>query len=121
MVDKYEDLIVKYKERIKKDFGDQAANPVTPPSKITSKEYSQFKSELFPKHYGFYEKMCNSSEKILKMNVDGKQAKKIQKHLDLCHLNVTPSGVISFSLLAPMIIMIFGSLIIGLVETELGK
>ena len=34
MVDEYEDLIVKYKERIKKDFGDQAANPVSPPSKI---------------------------------------------------------------------------------------
>ena len=39
IVDEYEYLIVKYKERIKKDFGDQAANPSRPASKITSKEY----------------------------------------------------------------------------------
>ncbi|MBU1111175.1 MAG: hypothetical protein KJ896_00210, partial [Nanoarchaeota archaeon] len=112
MVDQeYEDLIVKYKEKIKQEFGDQSANPVTPPSKVTSKEYTEFKKELYPLHYSLYEKACNYSEKLFKMKVAGKQAANIQKHLDLCHLNVTPSGVMSFSILAPLTIAVLGALI----------
>jgi len=112
MVDKeYEDLIVKYKEKIKSEFGDQAANPVTPPSKVTSQEYTQFKKELYPLHYSLYEKACNFSENILKFKVTGKQAEKIQKNLDICHLNITPTGVMSFSILLPLIYIVFGSLV----------
>jgi hypothetical protein len=111
MVDEYDDLIVKYKEKIKQEFGDQAANPVNPPSKITSKDYSDFKKELYPGHYGFYEKACNFSEKLLKLKVDEKTGTKIQKNLDMCHLSVTPSGVIALSFLAPIAMILFGSLI----------
>lgn len=111
MADEYEDLIVKYKEKIKQEFGDQTANSVTPPSQVTSKEYSDFKEELYPGNYGRYEKACNFAEKILKLKVEKKQADAMQKHIDLCHLKITPSGAMSLSILLPMFIMVFGALI----------
>jgi hypothetical protein len=110
-MEEYEDLIVKYKEKIKQEFGDQAANPANPPSKVTSREYSQFKSELYPAHFSYYEKACAFSEKTLKLKPNPKQAENLQKYIDLCHLNVTPTGVISLSLLLPIVIIVFGSLI----------
>ncbi len=117
MVDEYQDLVVKYKEKIKEEFGHQAAQATTntPANKITSREYGEFKSELFPTSYTMYEKACNFSEKAFKLKVGEKQAKKLAKYIELCHLNVTPSGVVAFSLLAPMIFIFFGSLISFLV------
>ena len=35
----------------------------------------------------------------------------MQKNLDLCHLNVRPSGVIALSFLFPLIVIVVGSLI----------
>ncbi|MBT3297421.1 hypothetical protein HN385_00695 [archaeon] len=107
----YEDLIVKYKERIKSEFGDQAANPTNPSSKITSVEYTDFKKELYPGHYSLYEKACNFSQNILKLKLPQKQKDKLQKHLDICHLNTTPSGVIALSMLLPLAIVFLGSFI----------
>ena len=43
----YQDLLEKYKARIKGEFG--SASAVSP--KVTTKEYSDFKSELYPGHY----------------------------------------------------------------------
>ncbi len=111
MTDAYQDLIVKYKEKIKQEFGEQAANPANPRNKISSTEYEQFKQELFPTHYSLYEKACNYSEQLFKMKVGGKQAEKIQKYLDVCHLNVTPSGVVALSFVLPLLLMFFGSII----------
>ena len=49
-----------------------------------------------------------------------KTAVGIQKDLDACHLNTTPSGVISFSILAALMVMVFGSLIMYAVPALLG-
>ncbi len=105
--DDYLKLLEKYKSKIKEEFGD---HPVTTP-KVTSKEYHQFKQELYPGRYTLYEKACNFSEKILKMKVSGKTAEKLVKDIETCHLNVSPSGVFSFAILLPLLIVIFGSLI----------
>ena len=103
----YEQLLQKYKERVQKEFG----QPLTTQTKVTSREYEDFKTELYPNHYTFYEQACNKAESILKMKVDGKTAEKIQKSLDVCHLNCTPSGVISLSIALPLLVIVFGSLI----------
>ena len=95
MEDDYQQLLEKYKARIKEEFGEHA---VLTPQKITTKEYADFKRELYPARYSFYEKSCNFSENLLKLKADPKTAEPMQKYLDICHLNVTPSGVISFSL-----------------------
>ena len=105
--DEYQNLLEKYKERVKEEFGEESVKP----SKITSKEYTEFKSELYPTHYSIYEKACNFSDKVFKLTVDEKKSTAIQKNLDVCHLNVKPSGVIALSFLLPIIIIVLGSLI----------
>jgi len=106
--DDYQELLVKYKERIKKEFGKDAVRPI---SRVSSREYSEFKEELYPTHYSWYEKACNFSENLLKIQADPKKSEAMQRDLEACHLNVTPSGVTAFSILLPLAIMVFGSLI----------
>jgi|TARA_B100001971_G_scaffold202585_1_gene216533 hypothetical protein len=98
-------LIETYKRQIEKELGTRVYKP-----KVVSKEYKEFKRELMPGHLTFYEKACNLSGKILKISPDKKNEKKLADSINIAHLNVTPSGVTAFSLLAPIFIMVFGSL-----------
>ncbi len=91
--DEYQELLEKYKERVKTEFGDTSIRP----AKVSSREYSEFKQELYPTHYSLYEKSCNFSDKLLKLKINEKKAAKMQKNLDVCHLNVTPAGVNALS------------------------
>mgnify|MGYP003963092115 FL=1 len=102
----YQQLLEKYKAKVKKEFGEGASKPAT---QFTTKEYSEFKRELYPTRYSLYEKACNFSEKLLKLTADKKKAPIIQKDLDVCHLNVTPSGVQSLAILLPIAVILFGS------------
>jgi hypothetical protein len=110
--EEYSDLLVKYKERIKAEFGEKGINSdgagATP---VTSREYSEFKSEIYPNQYSYYGKACNMAEAVFKLKVENKQKEKLQKQIETCHLNVTPSGVVALSFLLPMMFIIFGSLI----------
>ncbi len=106
--DEYAELLEKYRSKIKEEFGESAVKPVGP---VSSKEYTEFKQELYPSHYSLYEKACNFSGNLLKLTYDPKKSAEMQKDLDTCHLNVTPSGVISFSVLLPLAVILFGSLI----------
>lgn len=103
----YQDLLEKYKTRIKGEFGNDSV--VSP--KITTTEYTEFKKELYPAHYSFYEKACNFADNLLKLTVDAQKAAVMQKNLDLCHLNVRPAGVIALSFLFPLITIVVGSLV----------
>ncbi|MDO8510906.1 MAG: hypothetical protein Q7S55_01950 [Nanoarchaeota archaeon] len=103
----YQDLLEKYKSRIAGEFG--GYSPAS--SKVTTKEYTDFKSELYPGHYSFYEKACNFADNLLKLSVDPVKAAAMQKNLDLCHLNVRPSGVIALSFLFPLLTIVIGSLV----------
>ncbi len=105
--DDYQELLAKYKQRVAKEFGEA---PVAS-FRASTKEYTEFKEELYPAHYSLYEKACNFSDYLLKLKVDPAKAQAMQKNLDLCHLNVRPSGVIALSYLLPIIVIIFGSLI----------
>lgn len=103
----YRELLEKYKERIKEELGQEVK--VAP--KLVSREYQQFKEEIYPKRYSLYEKACNFSERLLKLKVDPKKAEELQENIDLCHLQITPSGVVSFSILAPLVLILIGSLV----------
>ncbi len=106
--DEYQEILEKYKERIRKEFGETAQQEI----KVTSQEYSEFKRELYPAHYTIYEKACNAAEKILKLKVDGPKYERIQKNLNICHLTCSPSGVMSLSILASLITIVGGSLLL---------
>jgi hypothetical protein len=102
----YEQLVQKYSQRVKAEFGSKPS----PDVQVSSREYTEFKQELYPTHYSFYEKACNFSESVLKLKVDGDKAVKMQKDLDVTHLSCTPSGVLSFAILAGLCIIVFGSI-----------
>ncbi len=102
------DLLVKYKERIEKELGGKVTKKE---EKIATREYKQFKSEFMPTHFSLYEKLCNLSEQIIKIQPDKKKEKLLKDAIKVCHLSITPSGAVSFAILAPLIIIVCGSLI----------
>ncbi|MBS3131354.1 hypothetical protein J4212_02890 [Candidatus Woesearchaeota archaeon] len=99
-------LVEIYRQNIERELGTKAAKS----ENISSKEYLEFKKQYMPKHLSLYEKLCNFSEKIIKISPDRKKAPLIQENIDISHLNVTPTGVISFAYLAPLVIVFFGVL-----------
>lgn len=107
--DDYQQLLQKYKAKIKEEFGERAV--AAAPAQISSREYLDFKREFYPARYSWYEKSCNFAEKTLKLGVSGKKAEAMQKSIETCHLSITPSGVLSFAILAALAVMVFGSLI----------
>ncbi|MEM4638023.1 MAG: hypothetical protein QXK76_03330 [Candidatus Woesearchaeota archaeon] len=97
----------KYRDKIKKEFEEYKKGTIS----IQSRQYQEFKKQWMPKKLTFYEKLCNISESIFKITPDKKEAEKLQKYIDICHLNITPTGVKSFSILAPIILIVFVSLL----------
>lgn len=101
------DIIAKYKKELQKKLGID----VDKSSEVTSLEYIKFKKELFPAHVTFYEKGCNLAESVLKIKPDPKKLEQMQEDIKTAHLQVTPTGVISFSLLGPIAFMLAGILL----------
>src|SRR3989338_7883197 len=100
--EKVKELIAKYKQELGRKLTEKqiAAAPVT------TKEYQEFKKEFMPAHMTLYEKMCNLSEKIFKLKPDAKTEPKIQESISICHLNITPTGSVSFAYLGPLIFIL---------------
>src|SRR3989338_352214 len=106
--DDYQQLLEKYKSKIKEEFGEAALKPI---AEVSSREYTEFKEELYPTSYSLYEKACNFSEKLLHLKPDVKKEPILQKNIDICHLNITPSGAISLSILLPIFVIFIGALL----------
>ncbi len=78
---------------------------------LTTKEYQEFRKQYMPGPMSLYEKVCNASERILKVAPGPKDRPNIEKAIKVTQLNITPTGAYSFAMLAPTILAIFGSLI----------
>ncbi len=97
------ELLSKYQKKLKQELGEEKEGP-----RYYSREYLQFKKENMPLPFTLYEKACNISEKIFKIAPDPKKAKLVQDSINTCHLNITPTGATSISLLAPMLFILIG-------------
>ncbi|MFH1316081.1 MAG: hypothetical protein ABII01_01045 [Candidatus Woesearchaeota archaeon] len=106
------ELMEKYKQQIKAQMGVniEKSNKI-----IYSKEYQNFKEEYLPRHLSYYEKACNIFEKLVKVSPDPKKEEKLNKAIQTCHLNITPTGATSFALMMPILIIFFGAIISYLV------
>ena len=102
------DLVEKYKQKLKSELGLSALGPS---EKTFTREYKHFKKDAMPRHMTYYEKACNFCAKILKIKVKPEKAEKIQESINICHLSITPAGVISVSYLLPLTVMIIGVLL----------
>ncbi len=98
-------LIEEYRKAIERELGAKAESP-----KLVSREYQEFRQEYMPRHLNLYENLCNISERLLKINPGKKNEQEITENAQIAHLNVTPAGVVSFSILLPALVMLFGSL-----------
>ena len=97
----------KYRERIKKEFDNYSHNQLD--SSTQSRQYQEFKSLWMPKNFSLYEKACDFSERLFKITPDKKDAELLQESIDICHLNVTPTGVKSFSYIGPLLFIVIVS------------
>jgi len=103
-----DDLLRKYKQRLERELG---GIPSPHGHDVVSREYKQFRKESIPQHVSVYEKMCSASEKILKIKVPPKKAEEMQAHINITHMNITPSGILALSYLLPLAVLVFGSLL----------
>ncbi|MBW3012594.1 hypothetical protein KY340_00140 [Candidatus Woesearchaeota archaeon] len=111
MANDKEDLRRHYLDRIKKGLTEQAADKVSEFEEIESRQYTEFKKELLPKKLSYYEKGCQWAEKLLKIKADPKKSGLVIEAIQTCHLDVTPDGVLAFSILFPLLVMVVGGLL----------
>ena len=86
---------------------------------IESEDFQDFKDEILPNHFNYYEKACNFCGNLITIKADPKKRQKLVESLETCHLNTTPEGVSAFAILFPMAFMITFIIISFLVSTFL--
>lgn len=91
------------------------------PKDIVSREYKIFRQEEIFSHRmkGLYEKLCHFSERIIKISPDKQTKERIEKAIEVAHLNITPFGVASLTLLSCFFIC-FVTLLLMLTYTMFG-
>lgn len=94
----------KYKRKIEKKLG--KANSGN--KKVTTRDYDIFKNSFMPKQLSFYETMCNWSESIVPIKPGDKDIPEIEDAIKTSHLNITPTGTISFAVVTSFAIVLTG-------------
>ncbi len=89
--------------------------------RMETKQYEEFRQQYLPKKLNLYEKACNISEKILAVSPDKKQIPELEKAITKVHLNITPKGVASFALLAPLGIILAAIFLFFIIPSLLGS
>ncbi|MFW6378665.1 MAG: hypothetical protein ACOCZV_01455 [Nanoarchaeota archaeon] len=89
-------------------------------SQSTTREYSDFKQQYMPKHFTLYEKLCIFSEKSLNIQPDKTKQSSYQNAIKTCHLNTTPTGIYSASLLVPLLLILTVMIIFYIMPVLMG-
>ncbi|MBD3310815.1 hypothetical protein GF351_06375 [Candidatus Woesearchaeota archaeon] len=106
-----EELIGKYESKIKEQMQVDAGPRKLSTKPVASKEFTEFKKDLMPARFTFYEKACNFCERILKINPAKKDVEELTVSIRIAHLNITPAGATSFAILFPIAFIIAGSIL----------
>lgn len=93
------------KERYLRQIDLQVASKSDVPK---SREYLQFKQASMPPRITFYEDLCNRAEKVLAIAPDKKTQEDLKEHIRVAHLDISPKGVYSFAVLAPLLYVVIG-------------
>lgn len=102
-----EEVMKKYGAKLEnsvKSF-DAATQDVNPDE--YSKSYTDFKKS-FAMNYTGYEKLCKSIGNIVKINVSKKDSDKLQRAIDISHLNITPNEAAGASISLFLITFLLG-------------
>jgi len=104
ILDKYSKKIGEYAESYNQDLLSNEA---------FSKEYTIFRDEAMTRALTIYEKLCNSSEKLIKVSPKEEERKKLEEAIKTAHLNINPEGATSFATII-LLVSITIALILGL-------
>lgn len=85
-----------------------------------SKDYENFRKESISTSMNFYERLCNSFEKILNLKPDQKTGDSIEEQLKQAHINATPTGVMSLAVGIALILVIMGMLGLIIISGTIG-
>ena len=96
-----EDLARKYLGRLEQGLTGAPQGP-----DVSSQEYKEFKERYRPRPLSLYERACTLCARIMPVAPDPKDRARLEEALRTCHLDVTPEGVISFSLLGPFALIV---------------
>ncbi len=90
-----DEILSKYGKKIESQFNSYQQR------QDYSKEYLQFKEDMLPE-ISRYKRWCETLGNLIKIKVSQKESIKIQKHLDIAHASITPSQVLTLSLISSM-------------------
>src|SRR3989344_3462435 len=107
-----EEILKKYSSKIESEISS------TPKAESYSQEYNQFKLDMLP-DISRYKRWTDSLGRAVKIRLSPKENSKIQRNLNIAHLDITPSQSASLALMA-MFITLFITLIIVLIINLLG-
>src|SRR3989344_6593632 len=95
------DILEKYSKKLESQLGTFNADESA--EENYSEEYERFRAEMVPE-LTRYERWANSLGNIIKIKVSEKDRVKVQRYLEIAHLNVTPSQALTLSLLSMLAI-----------------
>jgi len=85
-----------------------------------SREYLQFKEDMMPQ-LNRYERLCRGLGGIIKLKVAKKDEEKVQRHLDIAHLDITPSQTLTLAIISLLLTFFVGLLLTVLVFLATGN
>lgn len=89
-----DDILRKYGSKIERQMKGYNSNNVK--TEKFSQSYETFKSGMMPE-FSNYEKWCKSMGNLFRVKVGEKDNQRISRAIDIAHLNVSPSEVVSLS------------------------
>lgn len=98
-------ILEKFENKLKEKIDVEDA---LPSNEAISKEYVTFREESMGAPESAYEKLCNFSERIIKVRPKEKDRFELETAIDLAHLNLTPMGANSFAVLLALFIIFLG-------------
>jgi hypothetical protein len=98
-----EEILEKYKRKIEEQVSSSPSS--------SSKEYSQFKQEMIPE-ISRYERLASTLGSLIKLKIAEKDRIKIERHLTMAHINVSPSQALTLSVVS-MFSAFFSTLLIA--------
>ncbi len=102
-------ILGEYTKRLEKDSNFVFTDVLT--NEAFSREYEIFRAEMLDRKTSIYENLCNFSEKIIKIKPKPKDEEELQKSINTLHLDITPIGAQSFSVITSGIIILIAVII----------
>ncbi|MCX6748281.1 MAG: hypothetical protein NT076_01630, partial [Candidatus Pacearchaeota archaeon] len=100
-----DEVLSKYGRKLDEQIEKEDVNTVQ-----VSREYNQFKQDMMPS-LSRYERLCRGLGSLIKIKIAKKDNDRIQRWLDIAHLDVVPSQAITLAIVALLISLLSGILV----------